>query len=173
VCIGVPYCWQHLRISRHLKITESGFLKTLHHKGRGLYAYGDPNSIVFKKGAEVASYSPAEFMSKTGIDKRYDYSVNGKRMEPTAPYGLRVSQKMYLDNACVRSVATNANSVSNRAERVRANVRIRCGIRNTCYLIANRDIRGGEEIITDYGDDYWGGPQLSISTRYQRIRKRP
>ena len=47
VCIGTPFCWQHLASEKKLKIKQSNIANA----GKGLFAWNpkNPNEVIFKR----------------------------------------------------------------------------------------------------------------------------
>ena len=53
--IGCPYCYQHLKSDRHLRIKPS----TIHNAGKGLFAEDStqaPNAIIFRRDDDIIEY---------------------------------------------------------------------------------------------------------------------
>ncbi len=181
VCIGVPYCWQHLRIRHHLRIKPSKF-------GKGLFAEyprksPPPDEICFKKFDIICPYI-AEKITEDEFKKRY-----GDDDETTGPYALTPGEEDgmsaegydFLDAALRRGAAALANHDANSnagfvtrgindmkkndwterqdlgrplsnypARRDQFSHRPPPGV----YLYATRDIKYGDEIFANYGDEY-------------------
>jgi len=76
-----------------------------------------------------------------------------------APYVEQVSDNMYIDAACVRSIGSLANGAA-EAKRSNAETSWRggSGARGGLWLWARRGIREGEEIINHYGESYFEEP---------------
>lgn len=147
VCIGLPYCWQHLQSKYHLKIKLSEHLKGAE---KGLYAY-DPKStsgIVFQPNQKIVRYIGQKITQKQ-LDKRYDYDGHNV----TAPYAA-----YNVDAACKRGVASLANDSKPSSKSTNARfIKRRNG---HIYLYALKPIRHGDEILVDYGESYWEGHSL-------------
>ncbi len=80
-CIGVEYCWQHLRSVAHLRIGPS----TVPGAGKGLFAHAGvphagPNAVVFRNGEVILPYR-GEALTRAQLHTRY--GPHG-----TAPYAL-------------------------------------------------------------------------------------
>lgn len=149
-CIGVPYCWHHLRV-RKLRIGPS----TLPNAGKGLFAFDPtaaPNAIVFARDDTIIEYI-GEIISKKRLDSRYgDY---------TAPYALQQSRNKISDAACERGVASLANTSSKTLINAKFYYE-----RAQLIMTAIKAIRNGQEIFVDYGKEYGlDEPNVKFSTR--------
>ena len=160
VCIWLPFCWQHTRKHLHLRVGESEALPG----SLGLFATED-----FEEGDMVAPYG-GEVIGNTEVRKRYG-KVNDLSI---GPYLLHS-----VDSACVRYVSSASNGgfgsipdsasnvhfrrTSHRYGTVRGEGEECDGVvlsRNNLgvkyWSFAKRRIRGGEELIADYGDRGYG-----------------
>jgi len=129
-----PYCWQHLQSDGHLVIgptTLRGF------KFLGLFACGK----TFMPGERIIEYVGSKIRKKT-FRKRYP----GKK--EVAPYAIGL-----LDAACVRGAGSLANSCGSRKSRCNAKYEEVKG--GKVYIVATKSIKSGQEILVDYGEDYW------------------
>lgn len=136
--------------------------------------------IVFNAGDIVKSGIPlrgvknslygGEPVSKRKLDARYDYQFRGNTIEPTGPYAHEFKQgrggSCIMDAACVRGPLAFANSVSQdpetgayyphairKAQKPNANI-IGEGVhKGDMYVV--EDIYDGDEILIDYGFDYF------------------
>lgn len=131
-CRFVPYCWQHLRSQKGLQVKKSGIPTA----GWGLFA-----TRPFKKNELIIRYR-GEKVTPTELEHRYDY--DGYNV--TAPYAIDG-----VDAACRRGAAAYINST--HGTNINANVRITPSLN----VRANRAIRKGDELFTNYGRDYWEG----------------
>ena len=140
--IGFDLCFQHLETDCHLKIKQSNIKGA----GKGLFAYNGTsnNDIVFKgnqsKGDRIVAYN-AEVISHEEANRRYG--------DHTAPYGVYVNKDAIEDAGCYRSAGSIANHISNS----KANAKL-YSHQGRIYLRATKNIRNGDEILTDYGNDY-------------------
>lgn len=160
-CIGLPYCWQHLRSTKKLRIGDSDVLRSLGVDGKGLYAHdvtaGKENRPIFKKGERIASFEPADRVKVDQLSRWYDYND----YSVTAPYALQLDKRRDVnsDNACQRSVASLANAPVGTQPRKTVNARI--SVTRTTpkegQLIATKRIYHAEEILTNYSRAYWTG----------------
>lgn len=159
---GLPYCWYHLKHNSKLVIAPS----TIKGAGTGIYACSADEEPVFKKGTIIIPYY-GEALSEKQLNARY-----GSPDDITAPYAVSNGKGKIIDAACERGAA----SFSNDARTLRNNAvldsvtltskqaahlntgrfmnKLRAGQKVIC-IIAKRDIKNGQEIFLDYGDDYW------------------
>lgn len=156
---GFPYCAEHLKTKKNLEIKKSKISP-----GMGLFAIASgpikrKGTIIFTTAEKIVSYT-GEPLKEADLKARYD---EGKKVY-TAPYAHSFSEKkigINLDAACKRC----AGSFINHATGDDANVRIgeqHSGNRkkkpktesNQVHIYALRDIEDGEELLTNYGDDY-------------------
>jgi hypothetical protein len=147
--IGLPCCHSHLPIKYHIQVKPS------HIPGanKGLFAYDKTkgaNDIVFKgrrdthytsvPGQKICPYF-GEVLTNAELDQRYG--------NLTAPYGIQVAQDRYEDAALKRGVGSLINhKPSNQAN---------CEFFKTNNLIelrAKKNIRNGQELYVNYGNDY-------------------
>ena len=153
--IGFDLCWRHLEMDCHLKIKQS----SIKNAGKGLFAYNGTtnNDIIFKgnqqKGDKIIAYN-AEVITHLEAYERYD--------KHTAPYGVHINKDSIEDAACIRS----AGSIANHTSHSRANAKL-YSHQNRVYLRAIKNIRNGDEILTDYGKDYeMNEDGVSYKTKY-------
>lgn len=169
VCMGLPYCWQHLRSILHLAVGQTPDV------GQGLFAAAPSSATVaiktrkeplFPSGELVVPYEPAELLSQAELDSRYDYGP----WNVTGPYALSFdapgkNQKNIMDAACVRSAGSLVNDPRGRhaqsGKKLVPNVRFweSKGRRHQghVWLRATRPIYAGDEILVSYGPEYWRG----------------
>jgi hypothetical protein len=138
VCIGTPYCYQHLRSEKHLTIKKSNIANA----GKGLFAFGPENQIIFKKDETIIKYI-GELIDHREVESRY--------AEFTAPYTVILKQDEYSDAALERGAGALANQGTKNNARLGVNFRTKP---HYALLKSTRNIRGGEEILLDYGDRY-------------------
>ncbi len=170
VCIGLPYCWRHLRRDMKLYVGVSNIPDA----GKGVFAYppvrraddddenifGDESDesdseaervVIFPRGTLISLYD-GELITKEEVDRRYSESE-----EAVAPYVYKIG-KMYIDAACRRGIGGMLNFIPyKRGEANPNNVKARVINKNnkqTAGLYALRDIYNGEELYLDYGPDY-------------------
>jgi hypothetical protein len=114
-----------------------------------------PNEVIFRAGDAITPYG-GQRVTQAVIDRRYgDY---------TARYGIKVSSRVFENGACKRGVGTLAN----HADGDRANAEF-VNDRGVSKLYATKDIRNGQEILVNYGDEYLMDEQGVVS-RTSRAR---
>jgi hypothetical protein len=145
--IGCPYCFQHLRSERHLRVRPS----TIPNAGKGLFAE-DPlradREIIFRVGDYIIDYT-GESINENQLEERYG--------EYTGPYAIEVRGRsnqrggLFIDAAAERGVG----SLINHRARSSANSVFVVDYRaNRARLRAVRPIRNGDEIFVSYGNQY-------------------
>ena len=159
VCIGTPYCFQHLASIKKLKIKES----TIRNSGKGLFAW-DPknNGIVFKRpkstrlnntpGQKIVEYS-GELIDINELNRRYQ--------QYTAPYSVEINNDMYEDGSIIRGTGSLANHANARNSNARLEVS-----RNRIILRATKNIRHNQEILVNYGRSYRFNENTEHKTKY-------
>ena len=143
--IGCPYCYQHLKSDRHLRIKPS----TIHNAGKGLFAEDStqaPNAIIFRRDDDIIEYI-GETIDRAELNRRYHHH--------TAPYALQVrgdnNNPLYIDAATIRGVGSLSNHRAGHHQNARLVVNFQ---NNTARLRATKNIRNGEEIFVSYGHQY-------------------
>jgi hypothetical protein len=159
VAIGTPYCYQHLETEKHLKIKQS----TVPNAGKGLFASDatkPARAVVFKKGSLIVAYG-GEYLNEKQLTKRYG--------EYTAPYAAQLKKNVVQDCACIRDVGALANHSGNKAA---VNAKLYGAYTSKpqqIRLAATRDIKNGDEILLDYGNEYrFDEAEAEHSTKYVR-----
>jgi hypothetical protein len=138
VVMGLPYCWNHLLIEKHLRVKKS----TIPHGGKGLYALDNSkgNEIIFRKGDKIIEYE-GERIDEEEINRRYGNT--------SAPYTLNVDYDENIDCACQRGAGAIANTNkghNNAIFDITGNKKV--------YLMATKNIRNNTEIWCSYGRTY-------------------
>lgn len=180
VCIGLPFCQLHSRQYFNVEIRDAaGYVKKARQLepanfGQGLFAVSlddheqEEREVLFKKGDLICWYI-SEQMERGLIHERYPGDM-------TAPYGFGATKDLAYDAACVRGMGAIANNAHRRYDRrgkklannakIRVqnkqagitrdinNGELRVGANPFPVIVATRDIRDGEEILADYGDEY-------------------
>lgn len=148
-CVGVPYCWMHLRSQLHLRIKASSVASA----GKGLFAEDPraaPNAIVFRPNDIIVVYG-GERVTRAELEARYgDY---------TAPYGLQIYGQHYEDAACRRGPGALANHAPSPVANARYSYqkprqRQQQQQPPVAVLKATKAIRNGQEILVSYGPHY-------------------
>src|SRR3569833_121005 len=65
VCIGLPFCWQHMRSISHVTIKDG-----VHGKGLFAWAPGAGHARVFDTGDPIVVYG-GDYLATAQIDQRY------------------------------------------------------------------------------------------------------
>lgn len=155
VCIGLPFCWQHLMTCKDdmhgLKIKKSPIA------GKGLFAWSKEGrrDIVYKPGETITLYE-GERLTQAQLTKRFG--------DDTAPYAIDVGGGV-IDAACRRGAGAIANAPRNGGA---SNAEFRSGKKagmHVVKLVAIKPIRHNEEILCDYGEIYWNYARGKHSTR--------
>ena len=94
--IGLTYCHIHTKQYLKLQIKKS----IIPDYGKGLFAYGPPNEIIFKK-------DNGEIIDEKTLISRYE--------EYTAPYAIRLHRNKYEDEATIRGIGSIANHSDNES----------------------------------------------------------
>ena len=118
---------------------------TIENAGKGLFAYGNPNEIIFKKNSKICDYN-GQLINEETLNERY-----GDGDQYTAPYAIRLHNNKYEDAATVRGIGSTANHSNNRNK---INARLSIKRDNTAQLMSIKNIKGGQEIFIDYGVEY-------------------
>ena len=143
--IDLNYC--HIHTKNHLKL------------GKGLFAYGHPNEIMFFKNSKITDYN-GEIIDEETLISRYD--------EYTAPYAIRLYNNKFEDESTVRGIGSIASHSDNENK---INARFSIKRNNTAQLIAIYNIEGNQEIFVDYGDDYlFENDEVCISTNINKYK---
>ena len=163
---ALPYCWQHYQKINRVIIKRS----TVPQAGFGLFAC-DRNKkrgeVVFKKNDLIAQYN-GEILSNAELNARYG---SGGQTATYTWYNDVTDQN--LDSACKRFLGAFANDPKGTGKRANAKLdykrikqRDRDHINELRYtdlphrvpgIVAQRDIRNGEEILVKYGANWWDG----------------
>jgi hypothetical protein len=177
--IGTPYCREHLRKIRKISIRKS----TIPNSGNGLFA-DEPGKlqsrgdIVFRKKDIITKYD-GQRMTEEEVDDRYgdDDAVTGPYVVRVPIHGIRTRKRgnkrvqeryrigwSYLDGATKRGVGNLANMAMRKSDN---NAELK---KENAALEATKDIRQGDEIFVDYGDDYrFDGPER-YSTNFSKYK---
>lgn len=150
-CIGLGYCWYHLRTECKLKIKETG-----DNRGKGLYADNGTNNneIVFKANQKICDYG-GERVNVTQINRRY-----GKDKTYPRPYVTTVSeaQNIYEDAAIQRGIGSLANHICHSSANARLSVSGEGNNKKSILKAGGgkktKYIRNGQEILVRYDERY-------------------
>ena len=166
VCIGLPYCWQHMRKKLNLRYTDSVIIPGI----KGLFAWdsttnGEGSRVIFNAGQTVVQYK-GQRLSHKRMNKRYDYkSEDKKQFDPTAPYAIGFilnNKQVSNDAASKRTVGALANDMYGTS--YEANVEFVTDDDGKTELVAIYDIKTGDEITVSYGEDYWEYSKCPVSS---------
>ena len=175
-CQDYRYCYQHLVMVKHLFISpNSRHLRSLNPPlvGKGVYAVSSLASlkkmnkqtriptvnkgvIVFHKGDEIDVYG-GEMLNEAAFKERYP------KDNTVATYTVAdEGSKLYTDGLCARTAAANANDpaaniVNYKVNNSDANVRVLLESDHKSFVMqATKAIHQGEELLYEYGANYWG-----------------
>lgn len=151
-----PICNNCLPLERMIKIAPSSQGPN---SGLGLFAYSPKHKdgdILFKKKDWIAPYLGEEInqeiIDKRYIDKNYVFSHDkNKKLYICMPYGIQNSNFKIVDGVLYRGPAVYCNDSYIKDYNVCFTEKPICGIR------ALRNIKQNEELLVDYGDQYWKG----------------
>jgi hypothetical protein len=168
VCIGLPFCYHHLRSTMRLTIRD-----TPPH-GKGLFCWA-PNvpDVVFTRGDLICLFG-GENLVTAEHNYRYTRPIKGRPRTTTAPYSVKRPRKCldaggtnrlcYYDGACQRHFSQLANmgnaDADNNAELVGYTTPAD-NPNNVIQLIATRDIHHNDEILVNYTQ-----PDLQVHLNY-------
>lgn len=154
-CIGTPYCHVHLLSVSHLRIKASTLGKDA---GKGLFAMGNkaqratPDKAIFKLEDHIVYYG-GEAISKKTTDKRYPGDSTGPYAVQAKTGDKKPNDTRIEDAACMRGAGSLANNVPSNDKRLNAELYYNTFTKRI-GLLALRDIKHGEEIFVNYGDEY-------------------
>lgn len=151
VCIGLPVCFQHAVSVYHVKVLPAGRF------GKGVFAWDRRqrnNQKVFVGGQKIVPYF-GETITTAERNRRYGNS--------TAIYGYDSKGKGYQDGACQRGLGTLINDYRGIGT---ANAEFSGG-----WIKASKPIYHGQQILLNYGDNYWRAHQASNPSYYTRRQK--
>lgn len=139
--VGLPYCYAHTMSKLKLLVKAS---PTAGHDGKGVFAHNviAERGRVFKKGDDICRFF-GETKTSAQIRRRYGSLDN-------VPYGIRLTQRIWVDSACVRSIG----SLINHAPPSRANVKLRFQREDettmSIIIVAKHDINHGTELLINW-----------------------
>ena len=156
VCIGVPYCFQHLQSVKHLKIKVS----TIPAYGKGLFVWDNQkgnDEIIFKKGDIIINYV-GEHINFNTLENRYG--------EYTGPYVMYFKKNEYIDPATKRGIGSLVNHSNNRQKINCEFISVFNRKPQEVKIRATKDIKNHEELYINYGSDYHFNEPTSYITKY-------
>ena len=116
-------------------------------KGLGAFSLGAERQVVFREGSVVGSYE-GERLSLADVYRRYPDGALGS-------YIMALNDHVFLD--AEDPERSNWTRYCNHSSK-RANLEIARGGADSAErvdFVALRDIRSGEELLFDYGPQYW------------------
>ena len=137
-CKYTTYCWQHTQLIRKFSVKKS----TIPGAGNGLFTLKN-----IKKGDRIIEY--------TG-----EIIDNDKDDNELSIYGIGISNDKIIDAKSTQSelgrYSNDCRKESRRKKQCKNNnARFEDDGNDRVYLVATKRIRIGEEIFTDYGNEYW------------------
>lgn len=159
VCIGLPRCYHHLIAEYHVQIKIS----TIPNAGKGLFANrrgAQENEIVFHADDVICPYM-GELTTADVLQNRYG--------DFTSPYGIGVTDRIAEDAALIRGIGSIVNHNNNNR-----NINVEFQTRNIhrrrrIVIVAIKDIRNGEELFINYGNDYIMDEPVRSTTNRKRM----
>lgn len=157
ICLSYPYCWQHTKVYQRLTVKASAALASIGVSGqKGLYAHqpDNPKIPVFFKDEPIVKYQ-GERLHDDKLELRYQYpdAPHGVVM---SPYAMELDDEWSIDAALLRGVAAYANSPVGTGKKSNARLEVdETGRYPTAWLVASRNIYHDQEILTQYGRDYF------------------
>ena len=169
VCVGLPYCAQHMRSIMSLEIRPSD----IQGAGLGVFAIrraAKAPRLVFRGGDEITEYF-GECLSTQELEDRYGEDDHGLGV-----YAHEAGSGYDIDSACIRSVASMINSHPHdwNCKAVAAN-RYQTNGCTRLTIVASKDIMDGDELLLNYGAGYFANTtqQVKYSTsNVPRISRR-
>lgn len=156
-CKYGPMCWQHTRNKYGVNVKKS----RIDNGGLGLFAHKDlaANRFIPYKGKRI---STARYDQMFPDDYTMEYAVDDSMANVT----IDASK---TNSTVARYANDGRNRRRNNAELANADVD-GDGEDDGVFLRTTRNIRAGEEILTDYGDDYWTGQKAPawLNKRHRR-----
>ena len=153
--IGQKFCHSHRQNTLHLQIKDSN----IQGANKGLFAIG--KGIVFRTGARICMYN-GQLIDVQELIRRYGYN--------TAPYAIQLhnedGEQQFEDASIERGIGSLAN---HSCVKSKINARLSISRGNRAQLIATKNIRGGQEILVDYGDDYKFDEDVCSSTNHRKL----
>ena len=142
--MGLPFCYSHTTSKLKLLIKPS--TRSVH-DGKGVFAHNTvaEQGRVFQPDDEIVSLR-GQKKTHAQMTRRY-----GDLTKTDIPYGIRISQNLWLDGACLRGIGMLINHApTSRAncQLVAHNGRVAGTVRFT--VIAIKNINHGTELLMDW-----------------------
>jgi len=180
--IGLHWCWQHLKIDWSLRIGNA----TVAAQGKGLFAVGPPNQVIFHPGDFIAHYD-GRFVTKRDMNiygdnhtapyaiySRPERNQNGVLMYPFRRYedayfhrglGSMVNHRPQGQANAELVIGDMSPHILQEAVRQNNNAPINVSYRHSVIVRCTRNIYGGDEIFVDYGNEYGLNDPAEYSTK--------
>lgn len=155
----LTYCPLHLESLRRLAVRPSALVAA----GLGLFATGAAGATTFRVGERLGAYD-GERISEHELARRYDLydpETGELECECVAPFALRLGEGVVIDGFLMGSAIVFANDHRGSPHGPNSEVD------GSGIMTALRDIKAGDEILWDYGEDYW-----QPGARHARWRRR-
>jgi len=130
--LHVDGCAKHLRSVYKLQVKPATDRKM----GLGLFAAGDPNKVIFKKGQRIVEYK-GQLLSLEAYTQRYG--------NVQSPFAMQLSADTFIDPAIVRGVGSYMNHSANSGANCRYS---RSG--GKVFVVATKPVSGGTELFANY-----------------------
>lgn len=174
-CISLPYCWQHLISVYKVRVSQTELrYKRERLKFVGLFACDSnktEHQVVFRKNQIIIPYWGQKIKQRK-LDKRY-----GEEETITAPYAIQnrdqrgQTDNKFLDSACHRSAASDANS--GKLRRNSNAIFWQPNLKTLPVIMALKDIYNGEEILAWYGSGYQLTQRIPSKTTNTSYKLKP
>jgi len=169
-CKDSEFCEVHLLKNDSVVIGKS----RIPQGGLGLFAWTardvgsqqrkDKKPPLFTKNKYITAYGGRRTTPEK-LSKWYDYkNDNGEKIETTAPYALTMNDGTIRDAACKRRAGAYVNDYRGSGKRPNAELKD-----DGVYALKN--IYKGDEILVDYGSEYWKGSGPEYLTSIQKYKK--
>jgi hypothetical protein len=114
--------------------------------GRGLFCFGPPREVVFRKSDIIAEYT-GDVLTPQELERIYPGDT-------LAEYTVQTPNRIVDAKRTNAGVARYANDCRGRIKRGMCNAEF-VEKRRRIYLRALRNISSGDEILVSYGEEYW------------------
>ena len=164
------------RYRAEIKVNEPTLIvhqSSLPELGRGLFA-----TVNIPKGQALSEYrgyvyqgpeGKAQFDRKYGVEHEFvaPYAIhvreNGDIIDPSQdPNDMKHYTIAQFANDCLGSTSRYMKNIQGSLRPCRVNNARFDEIRGVVFLVADRDIRAGDEIFVNYGPSYWGSPGMRV-----------
>lgn len=159
VTIGLPLCWQHMKIVHGVQVKQAYRNNTP--IGKGLFATRE-----FARDAWICPYINHE-ITEDELEARYPGDMQAPYAETNEGTGRQATT--YHDAACVRGIAALANGEARKRD---SNCTIEergappGGTDYKLWLRARKRIKATDELIAHYGAEYFSTRMEEHTTKY-------